>query len=714
MALIGTIRKNTWILVGMLGFGLVALVIMFAINDSNINLFGNPNAMGTIAGEPIDAQAFNQKTQDLYGGQGDFLANRENMWNYYVQQVLVEKEAKKLGLAVGDDELNELQFGADNMISPIIRQRFSDPNTRQLDRERLEGIRGAIQNGTLEEQDIKYWAQQEELVELTSLQSKMDALVTKAIYTPTWLAEQSYQDQNQRVDFDYVLVPFDQIDDAGMEVSDADISAYINENKAAFTNDQPTRNVEYISFNVRPTGRDSMMLRSEVRSMMADLRSGDGNDSLFAVQNGGAADAKYFTSDELRSHPLADTLFDVAAGTVLGPYSDGNSYKAVKVMDYRTVADSVKSRHILRPLDKTSQQAFNNSYFAEKNRLDSLIVELEAGRAVFDSLAADLGTDGTRTRGGDLGYTGQGGMVKPFNDLIFFQADKGDYYTVLTEFGLHLVQVTGTKGAKQGVRLADISKLIVPSETTEDSIRNLAQDFIDDAYAEKQSLREAAVASNMSLQNSPAFARNDYNIQGLGSGQTSRDLVRWAFGEDGDVEVGNIAPEVYAYASPVGYYTDKFIVAGLASVRPKGLAKAADVKNDVMPLVKNKMKADKLKSVKPDSLAAVANMYDEAEVQSVQGAAFAAPNAFVPGLGAEPEVLAAVFSTKQGEISEPIVGTSGIYFVKPTYVPAPPAAPAAADSKKSMTQQKRSGMAGLLYNAMRNAADIDDARHKFF
>ncbi len=713
MALIGTIRKNTWILVGMLGFGLVALVIMFAINDSNINLFGNPNAMGTIAGEPIDAQAFNQKTQDLYGGQGDFLANRENMWNYYVQQVLVEKEAAKIGLAVGDDELNELQFGSDNMISPIIRQRFSDPNTRQLDRQRLESIRGAIQSQTLEAQDIKYWRQQEELVELTSLQSKMDALVTKAVYTPTWMAEQTYQDQNQRVDFDYVLVPFDQIDDAGIEVTDADISSYINANKAAFTNEQPTRSVEYITFSVSPTGRDSMQLRNEVRSMIADLRSND-NDSLFAVQNGGAADAKYFTRDELRSHPMRDTLFDVSAGSVFGPYIDGNTYKAVKVMDYRTVADSVKSRHILRPLDKTSQEAFNNSYFAEKARLDSLIIELEAGRAVFDTLAAQLGTDGTRSTGGDLGYAGQGGMVKPFNDLIFFQAEKGEYYTVLTEFGLHLVQVTGTKGASQGVRLADISKLIVPSETTEDSIRNLAQDFIDDAYAANQTLREAAIAANMNVQTSPGFERNDYNVQGIGTGQTSRDLVRWAYGEDGDVSVGDIAPEVYAYASTVGYYTDKFVVSGLASIRPKGLAKAANVKNDVMPLVKNEKKAEKLASVKRDSLAGIASQYDEASVQSVQGAAFAAPNAFVPGLGAEPKVLAAVFSTKQGEISEPIVGNSGIYFVKPTYLPAAPAAPNAADNKKSMTQQTRGGMSGLLYNAMRKAADIDDARHKFF
>jgi peptidyl-prolyl cis-trans isomerase C len=89
-------------------------------------------------------------------------------------------------------------------------------------------------------------------------------------------------------------------------------------------------------------------------------------------------------------------------------------------------------------------------FMAEKIRCAHILVEkqsvaqevldkLNKGES-FAKLAEQYSIDGTRKRGGDLGFFGRGVMVREFEDAAF-KLDKGQVSgLVKTQFGYHIIK----------------------------------------------------------------------------------------------------------------------------------------------------------------------------------------------------------------------------------------------------------------------------------
>lgn len=88
--------------------------------------------------------------------------------------------------------------------------------------------------------------------------------------------------------------------------------------------------------------------------------------------------------------------------------------------------EEVNARHIL---------------VSDKAEAEALIKELDGG-ADFVELAKEKSTGPSGPNGGDLGYFGQGQMVKPFEDAVF-ALEPGDYAKepVETQFGWHVIKL---------------------------------------------------------------------------------------------------------------------------------------------------------------------------------------------------------------------------------------------------------------------------------
>ena len=72
----------------------------------------------------------------------------------------------------------------------------------------------------------------------------------------------------------------------------------------------------------------------------------------------------------------------------------------------------------------------------------ALIKEIEAGKS-FAQAAAEKSLCPSGRNGGDLGFFGKGMMVKPFEDAAF-NLEVGEIsQPVQTQFGWHLIQLTG-------------------------------------------------------------------------------------------------------------------------------------------------------------------------------------------------------------------------------------------------------------------------------
>ncbi len=705
MALIGTIRKNSWILIVLIGFALGGFIIMDMTSAGGNTGGGGQFSMGKVYGQEIDYREFQNTQNVLYSGGGASVFDQRNyLWNYFVEKAIVEKEADQLGLSVGSNELNELQFGSN--ISPIIQQRFMNPNTGQIDYNQLNSFRQAIQNNTLAPEFRQMWYYQEKEVIKAQLQSKLNNIVSKGIYTPTWMAEMAHHNRNDKISFEYVQIPFDEVADSEIEVSDADLKAYIQENKAIYNREEETRKIDYAAFNVIPTSKDSADLWSSLESTKQPFQNAE-NDSLIVETNFGTIDVVYFTPDELAPE-IREQIQTMEPGDVYGPYQAGDEYRLVKLLDKKVIADSVKARHILRQA-QTQQELISGIQF-----LDSLKELIESGVEDFDSLAIRYSQDGgSASLGGDLGFNHRSAsFVKPFKDMIFYQGEIGELNTVVSQFGIHLIEVTDRKFLTQedNYQVAYLQSPIIPSEETQD----VEYDRVTDIVTNNQDLNALTETiqdiPGIEIQQSGFVQKNDAFLLEIGTNQTARDIIRWAF--DGDTEIGDVSPEVYINEDAQRYFNNKYLIVALSEIEPAGMASLESVRDDITPIVVNKKKAAVLTSkVSGSDLSAIAEQFGSA-VDSVTDITFSAT--FVPGLGNESKVIAQAFKLKINEVSAPIAGENGVYVIRITDRIDDVTDPNIALMRNQTSSQFKSSVPTQLMQSIKKNVKIRDNRFTFF
>jgi peptidyl-prolyl cis-trans isomerase D len=102
-----------------------------------------------------------------------------------------------------------------------------------------------------------------------------------------------------------------------------------------------------------------------------------------------------------------------------------------------------KASHILIKADKSAPAA---DLAKAKARAEALLVQVKAAPGNFAKIAREASQDeGSAPNGGDLGFFGRGAMVKPFEDAVFAMKDGEISSIVQSDFGFHIIQLTGLK-----------------------------------------------------------------------------------------------------------------------------------------------------------------------------------------------------------------------------------------------------------------------------
>ena len=370
-----------------------------------------------------------------------------------------------------------------------------------------------------------------------------------------------------------------------------------------------------------------------------------------------------------------------------------------KLMERKVSPDSVRSRHILLQGANAMQTA------------DSIKNLLIANPALWDGLNAQYNTDKVaQASGGDLQYQGQGSFVAEFNDLIFYKAEQGKFYTVPSQFGVHVVQVTGVKQGKGStrIRIATVREPIIPSQETDKRISAAADELLLSSKS-LEDLKKNATAKGLTVQNSSTFRINDMSLGNLNAAEGIRPLIRWAF----DANIGERGKNTYALRDQGASYNSKYVVAALNKIMRKGVPSVNDVKDQIAPLVKNRKKGEVLASkITTSDLNAIANQFNT-RVDSAKGVTFNAT--FVPNLGSEPRVLGSVFTTEVNQVTKPIIGESAVYVVKVSNKTTLQNSPV---DKNVLRQQLTAGIKGqargFVSKGLRKNVTITDNRAKFF
>jgi peptidyl-prolyl cis-trans isomerase D len=144
-----------------------------------------------------------------------------------------------------------------------------------------------------------------------------------------------------------------------------------------------------------------------------------------------------------------------------------------------------------------------------KDEADKLLAELKKNPGRFADLAKKNSQDpGSAEKGGDLGWFGRGMMVKPFEEAVF-KLNQNDLQVVQSEFGFHVLRVTGIQAGKNRP-LEDVRKELAEDLARQKGQRKFAEaaeSFSNMVYEQPESLKPVAEKFKLQVRTTPWIAK---------------------------------------------------------------------------------------------------------------------------------------------------------------------------------------------------------------
>lgn len=717
MSVLEKIRSKTGLLVGIIGLALV-IFILESLLGSGSALFGSSDTLvGKIAGEKIDYNAFNTKVEQqiaqiqqnnpqaqINDQTKEQIVNQ--VWQEMINERVNKKQYNKLGVSVSADELYDLM-----LVHPhqYVLQQVTDPNTGKI----IEGFAkpdGSLDVvklgqwvGQMSPEQSRFWKQLETSIAEFRAAEKYNALIKKGMYVTTAEAKDAFIGQTKQVNASYVMKRYASVSDSAVKVSEEEINNYYNKHKALYKVGQTTRKIEYVSFDVLPSNKDYESLQKEAMDVAEIFKAKTAKEDSAYISQETEGGQVMIASYNKKNMVIADSsVFTAAKGTVFGPYTEGTFIKIYKLTDTKSVADSAKVRHILIGLQSQKTQTQRTPEVA-KRIADSLTVLLKEKKVSFDTLVKTMSDDlGSVDKGGDYGWFDENkGFVEPFKNAGLM-GTVGNISVVPTQFGFHIIEVLGvSKTRHNSYTVAQISKLIAPSSETNKEYYKLASDFAGKNLT-TEAFNKAIEAEKLNKRIADDVKESDKNLPGL---DDAKDLVRWIYkAKKGDV-------------SEVFEFKDRYIVANLVSVKDKGIAPLEEVREDVTKKAIRDKKAEQFMAEFASKAGASKSIDDIASkmnliVEKADNLTFASYN--IPAIGREDAMIGTATAMKNGAISRVIKGDNGVFVVFVNAVNEA-ALPKDFKGKQKEMEQAANGRADYeMYDALKEKAEIEDHRGKFF
>ena len=653
MAILGKIRQRSIFLILVIGMALFAFVIS-GVFDGNSANSGPTDPIAVVNDEEIDLTFFRQmveQTERTYNY--STLQSVNLVWNQALRNTIFNQEFEKLGIDAGKDQLEQIISSDEAVINnPNFQNEagffdfgiFTDYIAQLSVQEPA-----AYENWKAQEQSIINVAKQRIYLDLIKSSGGMTEAEARTLY----------HFENDNINIEYLQIPFDEIPDSLVSVSDAEIKQYIKSHEKAYER-SASRNLQYVLFDESPTEDDLAAIRLRLEGLKEEqIAYNDVSKLTDTIQGFKTAENIVDFVDRYSEIPFdsiyrprgefnneyADILFGLEVGEVFGPYRDGNYFKISRLLDRKEEA-SLRASHILIAFEgATRAPSTVTRSKAEAQREANRVLRLaRRNGADFEGLAREYSDGPTKTRGGDLGFFQEGQMAEPFFDFVN-KNRVGRIGLVETEFGFHIIKVTDKDDLAM---IADIANEAVASDETANEIFRKAtqfeieskdaSDFIGSAEKYQYTVRPVKQITAL-----------EENLPGLFN---QRQIVRWAY--DDETRIG----DVQRFTLSSGGYA----VVQLTAINKKGLASIDEVGAEVRNKILQDKKAALIeKQYANETLEALA----EKEAFTLETAsAINQKNPTLVGAGNEPYVVGAAFTMEEGAVSGLIQGERGMYKIK--------------------------------------------------
>lgn len=716
MATLQNIRNKAGLLVAVvIGLALFAFILGDLMGSGSPTL--GKKAVAEINGKAVGVQDYLNREKSLRefyqlnaGGQSlDAELERQiqqETWRRLVRETIMDHSYEKLGIYVSTDELKTMITGEQTIglsgnpalsePHPIVRQMFSNPETGQLNRSVMTNYFNALDNPQFEQEKKRWLFIEKEIVD-EKMNQKYFNLIRKG-FQPSSLDLKDYvTETGKSTDFAFISKPFTEVTDQEISFTESDLKQYYKKNKESYKQ-VASRTFQYVVFEVEPSEKDVENARYWTSQTRAEFSRAAG-DEVPRYVNGTSDepfDARYYTYEEL-PEIIRDSVFNASDEMIFGPYREEDAFKMVRAHDVQMRPDSVRARHILLSL-----QAFNGNRETISYLADSLKGVIENG-GNFNQIALEYSSDeSNRAIGGDLGWFTEGNMVTEFNNACFTNKS-GDLVSTETQFGTHIIRIEDQSRPVRKIQVASIIRNIYASDETNQDYYNRAVKFRGKA-TDLGKFTEQAREFGLDPRFAPNISKDQQTIPGIDEPTT---ITKWAYSAD-----INSVSNIFSQGD------EKYIIAVLTESKEDGYADLDKVRGEVELGVKKEKKAEKLVELLNEQLAGVSDLSqfginNNEKVGEATQVKFA--NTYVSGVGLEPFIVGASMYLPVDQISEPMIGESGVFVIAVTNRTEPPIEEAmdpAVKARLKYSLESRSNYEA--YNALLDAANVEDNRLDLF
>ena len=713
MAVLGKIRSRGMILIGIIGLGLLAFIAEEAFRSCEATKNNQRQQVGEVYGEKIGVQEF-QKLVDEYAEaikmqQGQDNLNdeqlnqvRDMVWNSYVQNKIVEKEAKALGLTVTDQELqNILNQGTNPMLmqTPFVNQqtgRFDASSLKKFLAEYKNQQTANPQMAQQYEAIYKFWTFVEKQLRTQLLAQKYQGLLAHCFLSNPVEAKMAFKEENEESQIQLAAFPYSSIEDSKVQVTESDLKAKYDELKPRFKQYVETRDIKYVDILVDASAADKAAIKKQFAEYGKQLN--EAADPTEVVRRSTSL-VNYLglpVGKDAYPSDIASRLDSMSVGSVYGPVENAqdNTLNLIKLVAKVQLPDSVEYRQI---------QVGGVTHEAAHKTAASIYAALNNG-ADFEALAKKYGQTGEKTWMTTSQYQNAPSMDKDTKDYISSLNTLGvnEIKNISLAQGNIILQVLNRKAMVNKYQAAVVKRTIDFSKDTYRTAYNKFSSFVS-ANQTPDAVVKNAAKSGYRVQEAKDVTTAQHYLAGIHS---TRDALKWLF----EAKEGDISP-LYECGD-----NNHLLLVLLDRINPVGYRSLKD------PQVKEMVKAEVIRDKKAEQLIAKLNGVTSIAAAKSKGGVvtpvnqvtFASP-VFLTATGAsEPALSGAVAATAKGAFDKtPVKGNAGVYMFQVTGRTMRPVKFNAKETEQRL-RQRAMQYAGNFMNQLYINAKVVDNRYLFF
>ena len=713
MAAIGKIRSWGPVLASVIGLALFAFIAEEMFRSCEATSNERRQQVGEVLGKKISVQEF-QTLVDEYQEVIKMTQGRDNLseeelnqvkdqvWQTFVNNTIIENEAKELGLTVTDAEMqNVLKAGTNPMLmqTPFVNQETGRFDATQLTKF-LADYKKAQDGGNAQmveqyQRIYNYWKFIEKTLRQQLLAGKYQGLLSQCLFSNPVSAKMAFDAQNEESEIVLAALPYSTVKDADVEVSDADLKAKYNENKEQYKQYVESRDIKYVDFQVVASKADRDALMKTMQEARQQLESGMTPAEVVRkaqsqiAYTGIPATRGAFASD------IAAKLDSIQVGQVTAPFETAydNTLNVVKLIGKTQLPDSVEYRQI---------QVGGETVDAARKTADSIYTALKGG-ADFEAIAKKYGQTGEKQWMTSATY--ERAQTIDVDTKAYISAlntlDANEVKNLDFSQGNIVLQVTARKAMVTKYDVAVVKHTIDFSKSTYSAAYNNFSQYVSENNT-LEGLEKNAQKFGFRVQERQDLYSSEHTVAGL---RATRDAMKWIF----DAKEGNVSP-LYECGN-----NDHLLVIALTKVHPVGFRSLDDVKEQVKEQVIRDKKFDKAAEKLAGVKDIAAAKQKGAVIDSVRQITFSAP-VFVQSAGAsEPALSGAVAAVKQGAFSPAVVKGNGAAYLFQV-LSKKQREGVKFDEKQQAQQLRQQAMqaASRFLNELYLKADVVDNRYLFF